>query len=431
MGSSLDAFSLASDGGQAMAMEGRHRAAYRAHLVLNLIFNDRLVLSDSQVVTARNFRILSNRDGVIREGIRQTLFAVAARDTIEGAAGLAALESQFIKERKILWAKAPGEGDELNLIGTHAPRLTWQMQDIARQYTEWVLDLIARYVAENPGPEAEALQAVIVDEVGRVGHLNRAFVLYDVVERLRRGDLPGGKPAMEALRAISETPYLGALPRLLSLTPTYTGSQAQRMRRVRSQNLTYRPAGTPSYSPSVLGRDLFIAGLNELDIGDIIALRENRATVEFKKLVSQPDADLDHVGQLAHAVCVAVEERILAHYPSMRINSLAEHKRKSVKKIGYIQKGAEFLVSDVAMLAVTMPGVGNVLGRIASFVIDRVTDRVRVKGGVDDATIAQVDHGGHNHAMRKLEEQLRAEGNHQAVGLEMVNTSSFDREMIT
>lgn len=329
MGQAKTSYSLLFDEGNARSKDPGQRDTLKAHLIHALLMNERLVLSDSQVLTSRNFRILLGEEPVFLNYLTPETFQIAFREL--GNTTLVSLNERFFEIGKLDPATHPSYRNAalLERLESRAARITWRYQDLANGYRDRMAAFFregrfpAQFGARRGEELAESLDAFdawrrttpeFAESPKDVTMIGRDVFNGPFLEFMERQAAPLNDAELALTLDYSNAVYLSNMAMRLSADPIYDKAQARQI------DLLGRPVGDKEAIGeekrvrTTLDASRYVEGLIALQPTDVFALRDSREFKDFSRLkhrFSGTQHDCEQLEQAVQEYLVRIDELIL------------------------------------------------------------------------------------------------------------------------
>ncbi len=250
-----------------------------AYFVHSLLYNRKLVISDSIAVNNPNLRYLLRNDRRVREMINVDTFCVARRLVASGKmVHLLELRDEFIKGNKQNPAFEGREfhsDEELEFLQVQASSAKYSLEAVSTHYTQSTLSLLKsdQAVRRFTAPLRDKVIGLAEDSMGGGGKLLRSFFYGGLEHAVTSQEW---SQFGEQLRQFGNAFYFSALPNVLDAQPVFPQAYEAEwsiLRGFRAET-TSEPASGAIDWETELPVSGYVEGLNRLEPGDVFALRD-------------------------------------------------------------------------------------------------------------------------------------------------------------
>jgi hypothetical protein len=292
-----------------------------AHFKHNLLFNDRVLFADSQVVNNANLRRAFRTDWDLRELVTADTVTLAARDTLAREPRmLLALRDEFTRTgRANRDVPAFDLATDLEQIEDRVSKATYSLPAISRLYTENVIRIFASRPARTHlgDAAATAICAILQEERERSADrvILKAFIFYRLEGELSKRGLGDVWARHEGdIKALAEAPYNIGIPQLILADPVYAEQHSRSFEILRNTDgeLAFEPAGQPIEWESRYDLHSYRQALARLDAATIFRLRESDEYRAFRTAMAQASTEADLENEVLRALA-RYQERIDHH----------------------------------------------------------------------------------------------------------------------
>jgi len=405
-------------------------AAFKAHIVFNVLTNGSLTFSDNQIIASPNLRKLIRRDGVIRKLVESGQIDVAVRDPGQGINDLREVFEAFRAEGKI--PEGYGNLDdspEITFMEEHSRKIGWDYGSVRGNFTtdcERIVLEQSRIVLSDTN--FDFLRDAVREEAEQNNGLGRVFLQDHLPGMLEhRGIMTRGE-AFRFLTRCTDAVYLSNLPKTIGLNPIYANEHKESFKLLRGGQYELKDYGDDLDLKPRLPAKHFTQGLNMLDMEDIALVHSSDAYRDFARLSASanPVRDFDQLFVVYGELNRVIEDRIITRFRGLLNHSPAPDPRKLKRQYGsWIEMGVARLMDVLSIANVASPVAGVVLGWGVNFLVDTVRKKV-------DPERRHIEAARHDLERRRLETYLRKHGKADELSFEaeMHDADSFDREII-
>jgi len=403
-------YTLLADDNVTISVHRNKIKQFKAHLLLNLIFYDKIVLSDNQIISSRNLRRLAREDAIVREFVKAGYFELAVRagieDEGEGAQPLVEIQDSFVREGKIdVKYKVYQDKEALDFLESNCEVRTWKYWQVRDSYTKNCKKVLESTFQNFLGDsDFSIFQEILREEEERDQGLGRVFLQKRLPDALNKRLSKKYLSIKDRILECTEAPYITNLPNTLGLNPIYAEMHERSFALFRGIEYELKDLGEPEELPTKLDYEHFIEGVSGLDFVDILELRQTIAVQKFRELTEAGvcNAHDHHELQLAFKEAnILIEKKILEKNWRL-LQSTALPRRREIQRQVAVSKNGGSIVLDLLAIAVTLPMVGTAY----NLLIDAVTKK---KFGSEEQMTAQ-DIALHSLQKEEYENYLRSNG---------------------
>lgn len=258
---------------------------FRAALLHALLYDARVVLSDSYAVNNRNFRRAASEDSTLRHLIELGLVRLAGRIIGRKPLPLIALRDQFIErghQPPAFPLEEYKQSMELEFLDEQAKVYPYALDSLATRFTEDICMLLQSEETRNVFGDdvSEILNLLIAERIEAEvdNKLRLAYFWYpdqigaDLIQRL--GDPYAWKRYGDKLRNIVQGPYLTGLPSVINANPIYTNDHRLSIDIFRRrEKLGSQVIGDAVQFNSWIDIACYVAALEKITVEHILKLR--------------------------------------------------------------------------------------------------------------------------------------------------------------
>ncbi|MCC5879111.1 MAG: hypothetical protein JJU03_04370 [Idiomarina sp.] len=301
-----------------------------------LLFNQKLMISDTQAVNCVNLRRLMQKGSGFHELLHRDIFEIAIRgkDNTNEQISLIDLRDQFAARGVNRFQSDDFlRNDDLTTLQSSSSTRVYHVETLGTLYTEAVQALITRNDIQTALSPAhfELFNALLTQEVAQQGRLTREFMQNTLGARLKSihaSDV--WAQHRDLIMRISDAPYVTAIPQVMTASPIYSPQHQASFDFVygvssaQVEPLLNEDNQPQSYEISTgLNLSGYELGLRQLNADDIFDLRNS---VSFKEyiLASQSSvssaAQLDGIYEKLAAYQEAIDKRIVERYAGLKVS---------------------------------------------------------------------------------------------------------------
>lgn len=448
-------FTLWADDSQAVAVNTSDRFVneLKAHLVLNYIFNDTIVLSDSQAITCRNFRHLIRRgDSVIEDLVKSGGISVAMRNKEDGkgVCDLLTLEQEFRVKKIIREANCMVDSKvkDLEFLQEHAEKKEWLFSEISKNYEVNSKRLLKSHFYEKlKDRDIDKFQETI-SEYEEHSQINRMF-LQEVLLKETLPKLSGSYDESLLRKTLEETytaPYVSNLPTVLDLNPIYLAEHKKSFQVFRGEIYDWINIDEPEVITPRLDGSHFVEGMCRFVSQDIKDLKDSDEVSEFRSLmrVKIKDNDSNHKRlKQSFIYCnKLIEQRMFERFPELFTSTTVAQDITYRRQLAVVKENINSKHLDLLALTLTISGplwaVSPVLGATAasagtglsafSLIRDVLADEDSISKNSKLMAI-----GKHEFHLNEIRDDLigKGKGYKTPISIQMKNTKGFKQETIS
>jgi len=327
-------FTLWADDSQRVSvkMSERFINEFKAHLVLNYIFHDTIVLSDSQAITCRNFRhLISRGDAVVRYMVEREAISIAMRnkDDGKGRMDLISLEEEFREGDVIRSANAMPNAkiDDLIFLEDNSCKKEWSYSQVSENYSLNSKRLLNEHFCKSLNDIDIGIVNDIVAEYEESAKINRLFLQEKFLKTLRPR-LIGTYDESVLQKTLKESytaPYVSNLPNVLDLNPIYLAEHERSFQVFRGEQYDWIDIDESKSVVRKLDYSHLVEGICRFDTMDIESIRTSDTILAFKKLmkpsVEKNDKIQKELRQLFIEANILIERRVMERFPGLLTTS--------------------------------------------------------------------------------------------------------------
>ncbi|RAJ92971.1 hypothetical protein [Aliidiomarina maris] len=344
MNNTIAAYWMLADTEVPLSWDPNQLQRFESLLKHALLFNHRLMISDTQAVNCVNLRRLLQQGGGFHELLHRDVFEVAIRTEANGQqASLVDLRDNFAARGINRFASDDFlRNDDLDIIQRTSNVRPYELSNLSQLYTDSVQALLYRddVKATMTLADRDMFRTFMDAELARNGYLTREFMQNTMAAMMcaeQHDDIWGRHH--QVIRKISDAPYITALPQVLSASPIYSP------RHQSSFDFVYGVAGASlgsGSSPdsgvdsgvdsgsdkvfsisSALNLSGYELGLRQLTPDDIFDLRGSIACRDYLDAITQSVSDvnqLDEIYEKLAAYQEVIDTRIIERYAGLKVN---------------------------------------------------------------------------------------------------------------
>lgn len=427
-------YTLLADDNCRYSRQSKLYEAFRAHIVFNIIANGTITLSDNQLMSSPNLRLLIRQDSVIRELVKERRIVLAVRE--HGDTGIMPLADVFEAFR--LEGKLPkgfkriGDSPEIAFLEQHGEKRPWNFASVRSNFTDTSKSIIFAQLRNEQLTEADiaSVQELIAAEQERDGGgLGREFLQRRLPAAMGQYGILTQPKAKRLLTTCTDAVYLSNLPKTIGLNPIYAEEHQASFRLMRGHDFKFEPFGDDVDLKARLNAEHFTHGLNQLDLDDINAIQRTDAFRSFGRLSQSdnPVGDFDQMFLAYGELNRVIEDRIVDRFRPLMRNSPIPEPRWMRRQCGVAVSQGSTIVMDVLSIASFLKFTPEffIPGLIANWVVDAVRKRI-------DPPRPHLDAARRDLELKRLGDYLADQDKTGKLrfGEQLVRTQSFDKEII-
>lgn len=310
------------------SMDRKKANVLYAHFVHSLLYNPRLMISDSYAINNPNFRYLLQKDSRLRDVINVDTLALARRTNVEGkVVPLLELRNEFVSSNR----KNPNLSDvefkedtDLIFLQVATSMKKYSLSTVSQSYTDSTFSLLQSQTF-RAGLSVDFVDRIV--ELANIARsekkaLLRSFFHNELASKIGE---ECWKQHGERLKQIGDAFYFGALPNSLGATPIFPSDYSVQWEILRGyhQETTARKASSALTWESALPLSGYVVGLSRLQASDIFALRNPKGEygaflTALADRAGQRTESSDEVARRLIAYERKIVERILGRFPELQ-----------------------------------------------------------------------------------------------------------------
>lgn len=313
-----DSYWMLAETALPLASDINDKGKFEIYFKHGLLFNARLMMSDSQVINCLNLRALLQEKPEFGQFMDKDLLTVAVRSDNGRVPTLPGLRDSFIAQRKIIDNLSfYREDKDLTTIMQKANLVTYGIGDLADNYTEKSMAIFAGQAATRAFgvDDASVLHELIARQVEEQGILERKFIYYELMDKLHQLGKDGIWSKHEtALKQMADAPYVTGIPTVMDTRPIYSPAHEDVFALVgnkKSAKTAEQTGGTISLA-RIADYSAYEEAMKLLSIDDILLLRDTAEFKEYQRFVGGGVENPDNNGKAAQALS-AYQEKINNH----------------------------------------------------------------------------------------------------------------------
>lgn len=417
---------LIADESLELSVSEKKKKQLQAHLKHSLLFEDRLLISDSQLIGNRNFRRLIREHDPLIGILNEENFSIAVRNYIDilcpidgsqeiiHSPQIDDLLQGFLSWDKCKWHLFSGEPKETALkeySQTHdlefmfgkANKQFYDLSEICSQYTTDVLALfrsdqanqiLGESVAQLIHDLAKQKMDGYHNPVSPEGGLGYAYFTSDLTNDLKKQkQLNIWKSNSNDILKIAQAPYVTALPKILSCTPIY--GQFHKSSVDLSHGIVTATKKIQDDLPYKTRLLRYEEGLCQLSPETILKLRESEEFSFYRNRMKNFNGSEESLNLVCESLTYyknRIDDAILQEFPYLK--EVEKQVREIVKPLEFVSTASGYggiFVSGLALATVTFTGI-NLLSLglgLLSFMASRAIKQKIIKTTQDGSDQAR------------------------------------------
>ncbi|NEO71730.1 hypothetical protein [Moorena sp. SIO3H5] len=351
-----------------LSLDNNKKKTLKSHLMNSLLFEDRILLSDSQIIGNRNFRKLIRDNDELINCLTPENFSIGIRDSIdirtETAGSPQIIEKPniievlqgFISWDKCKWTSSSNDTltkenyqklFDIQYIEGKAKLERYSLGDASATYADDVLRLFdSEIIKQRIGKELCDLIHTIARE-WRESHksyrypksgLGMAFFLNDLPTMLKKRHKKNlWKQYQKEIIDIAQASYLTTLPKILNCNIIYGSMHKDKIEISRGLLAKIERIDDDIFYDSWLRLLDFEEGISRLKADDIAKLRESTEYKEYRKKINQfngSEKALKEVKESLFQYKSLIDELIITKFPCFR--SPRKEKREKFQSLAIL-----------------------------------------------------------------------------------------------
>jgi hypothetical protein len=407
----LSSFMLIADDTLKYSLDDKVQKSLKSHLVYSLLFEDRILLSDAQVIGNRNFRQLIRSNDALIESLSPKNFSIGIRDSIDikterpgepeviKSPSISEVLRGFISWDKCKWPHTAGSGlnkenykesADLEYIANKAQLKRYSLGDASATYANDVLHLFATdLIKSRIGDDLSSLIYRYADEWQQEhrssfypkGGLGIAFFMDFLPKRMvaiQQRNL--WDQFSDEVIHIAKSPYLTTLPKILHCNPIYGQAHKEQMELQKGCLCSVERIDDDFWYDSRLRLLEFEEGILRLDANGISYLRESDEFKEFRKRVNHFNGSQESLQLIKDSLFhykSRIDDLIVNLFPYLK--SPRREKREKFQCLSVLNKSSTYggLALGGLALRSSFPGI-NELGLglgIVSYFVSKISEK--------------------------------------------------------
>jgi hypothetical protein len=395
-----------------LSLNKQKKSSLKAHFKHALLFEETIVLSDSQVIGNKNFRTLIEEDSEFAELFNKNNFSIAMRDCMDFCPyikneplkviydpTLAEILEGFVSWNKNNWGNNKktklryAADHDINIISQKATIGRYDLKEINKVYSNEAIDI---FTADN-------VQAILGNKIStKVYELSKAkrdyyvsnfspqggFGIIYFKQQLKDEFIKAGlqkewRAYGNKIIEIAQAPYLTALPKVFNANPVYGAMHKRSIELLKGTLPKSRIIGNVRHYESRLLR--FEEGINRLSTASIYKLRESSEYKEFRKAIfhyNGSESTFQNVLFTLEEYKNRVDDEILLSFPELR--EPGKIKREKIETLELTYNTSTYgglLLGAMAIATLGFPGLDELglgLGLLSLF-IDKKLPKIKKK----------------------------------------------------
>jgi hypothetical protein len=402
-------FMLIADDALKYSLDEKVKQSLKAHLIYSLLFEDRVLLSDAQIIGNRNFRQLIRDNDALIESLSPKNFSIGIRDSIDIRTekpgepevikdpSISEVLRGFISWDKCKWPHTRGiglnkenynESADLEYIANKAQLKRYSLGHASATYANDVLYLFASdLIKSRIGEDLSSLIYKYAHEWQQEhrssfypkGGLDITFFTDFLPKRMvaiQQKNL--WDQFSEEIIHIAKSPYLTTLPKILQCNPIYGQAHKEQMELQKGCFCSVERIDDDFWYDSRLRLLEFEEGISRLTANSIYHLRETDEFKEFRKRVNHFNGSQESLQLIKDSLFhykSRIDDLIISRFPYLK--SPRREKREKFQCLSILNKSSTYggLALGGFALRSSFPGI-NELGLglgIVSFFVSRIS----------------------------------------------------------
>ena len=385
-------YMLIADDSIPLASDYKNRLKLIAHLKHALLFQKKIILTDTQIINNQNFRLALKQDKKLIELFNHGNLTIARRDfadfpilnkgekpiTISQPRIEDIIES-FLARNKFNWKNPKLDSEklhqlyldvsELNALSKVSENKYYNLREINNIYTEDVLKIfqsenslkligvkLSNIIAEQLLEEREYHKT----EFNKEGGVGINFFTNKLPEFFRKHNLVGEWTSKyKSIIDLARAPYITAFPKAFNANPIYGQMHKHNIDLVRSIKYNLEQVQEiRDYKSYLLN---FEEGVLRLSPSDIFKLRESEENKNYHNSINKFDGSegsLNEVLFALHEYKILIDERILNQFQDLKETKKGIRERIKPMQIIYESPSyASLTLAGMALATISFPGM--------------------------------------------------------------------------
>lgn len=347
-------YALFADGNTSFSFDNKRKSTLKTLFKSTLLFENRILLSDSQVIGNKNFRELLSEDADFLNLFDQESLIIGIRDEADFPVinrkhskdlipnpDLSQVLDTFIAFNKCNWVsdkmdakKRYANKNDLDTIFDLASHERYKIKEVGIRFSDDVINIFTTdQVRKDLGDKlSEAIHKFALekratqesDGYNKKGGFGIAFFQNELENLLKKDGFDSWLQFEKSILDFALAPYLTSFPKLLKANPRYLEDHQRRLSIVRGNPIVTKEVYSTTDYKTYLSR--YKEGLELLTSLDIRDLRSSKEFANYRKAVSEKNKD-NIVGTLSDYQQL-IDDRIISHH-----RFLKDHKKSVREKI--------------------------------------------------------------------------------------------------
>ncbi len=350
----------------------RMRSLLKHTFIFN-VFDQKLVISDAQILNNNTLRILMRTDEDIQQFINFQMLNVAVRTKDQTPYHFKQLIEEFKDYGKYLFdTNRLEEGDELDFIWCNSKIIPFDVKALATRYADETIATLSAPTQRVPEHLLKRVIALANKERIRLNakeqELGWIFFHQDLAKQIDPQDWTLYGPEIDKLATAR---YQTNLPQFLSADAIYSKKHASAFEMVRGRRQNKTMQESRFQFRGKLGLAAYERGINLLQFDDIINLLDSDEAEEFAITRTQIDTSDESSKALSEALAnyvYAIERKILEKNSELKTESIDGNERIIGITFEQFTKVGNELADFLGIFFTPVSVASNILNRI---ILDR------------------------------------------------------------
>ncbi|MDN3579364.1 hypothetical protein [Mucilaginibacter flavus] len=345
----LPSFLHIADSSIGLSLDSSKRESLKAHIKHSLLFEERLLLTDSQLIDNKNLRFLLFEDKEFSSLFSKDNLSIALRNVIDIRQSSSELPSEYIYDPTIdeivkgfiSWKKCSWENSSnINVQKRYAQTIEldnltksvnierYSLGSVGAMFTDDMLDVLSRgNVMDKIGEKfANQVSDLVIEkrlkqsgEINPRGGVGIAYFKNELgAELFNRGFAKEWKQNEKFILDISQAPYLTALPKVFNANPIY-GAMHKPHIDIMNGKSEIKVIGKDEYYRTNLLQ--YETGINLLSVKSIEKLRNSDRFRKFRDSLNRYDGTESGLRTAMFSFDeykIAIDDEILKCFPFLK-----------------------------------------------------------------------------------------------------------------
>jgi len=393
------AFLLIADPTLDLSLKKSKKNKLKSHLIYSLLFEERIILSDNQIIDNRNFRLLIRDNDQLINALNKDNFTIAFRDYIDVRTGkgddydqiqepnIQDILKGFISWNKFKWTTEKSSNyrneknsyesyEDLNYITEKAEICRYYLNDVSSTYARDVVKLFKSESARKILGDQIALTICQlikskIDNYKKIypnpeGGIGLSYFQNDLAKELAEIGLADiWTDYSSKILYIADSPHKTTLPKILSCNPVYGQMHKDKIELVRGTDFSLQEIEEDfSYNSRLLN---FEEAISRLEATSILKLRNSPEFNEYRKQLNELYFEKKSIDSIKNALIEykhRIDDEILTQFPYLK--SSRKEKRELIRFLNLVSQTAGYagpVLSGLAIAGIPFYGIdGLALG---------------------------------------------------------------------